>query len=504
MFALNPAAALVGAALAVSACSSPRSGIPQVREIYREAALREARNPVVVIHGILGSRLVDTEDGKIVWGAFTSDAIDPEAADGVRALTDGLRIDGGAMAYDPATARVQPKGPLGALEVGILFSVVNVEIYAGILRALGVGGYVDPISFDPNSPEYAEDHFTCHTFFYDWRRDNVENAIALGRFLENARGEIRGRAENKILELVADGSTEAAADARELREWLDGGFRFDVVAHSMGGLIARYFLRYGLQDLPADGSAPTVTWRGAELIDRLVMVGTPNFGAMDALINLVDGFQPAFILPYYHPAVLSMMPSIYQLLPRTGQGLVLGPTGEVMDFDLFDVEEWDRNGWGLLGDDADRYRQWIWPDAGDAAERRRRAKDHAKWCLDRARQFHAALDQDPETQCPVDMRLFAADAIDTITRTKLRERSDGTLAPTFDDDELYEPGDGTVPRYSAVADRRQGTAMRTWLDSPVPWRSVTFLPDDHVGITRNPLFTNNLLFFLLEQRPRAR
>ena len=48
-------AGAVSCLLLGSCWSTP--GIPANGEIYREAALREARNPVVVIHGILGSRL---------------------------------------------------------------------------------------------------------------------------------------------------------------------------------------------------------------------------------------------------------------------------------------------------------------------------------------------------------------------------------------------------------------------------------------------------------------
>jgi hypothetical protein len=32
----------------------------------------------------------------------------------------------------------------------------------------------------------------------------------------------------------------------------------------------------------------------------------------------------------------------------------------------------------------------------------------------------------------------------------------------------------------------------------LPWHGVTFLSDDHVGITSNPHFANNMLHLLLE------
>ena len=37
-----------------------------------------------------------------------------------------------------------------------VFAVVNVEVYANIIRALGAGGYTDNVLVDPFSPLYAE------------------------------------------------------------------------------------------------------------------------------------------------------------------------------------------------------------------------------------------------------------------------------------------------------------------------------------------------------------
>lgn len=496
--------------LATSGCSSPRDVPPAVRELYREAARRESRNPVVVIHGILGARLLQRSTGRTVWGAFTSDGIDPGTPDGALALALPLDVPENARAYAPELADVQAAGPLGAIELGLFFTVVNVQVYADILRSLGVGGYVDPVLVDPGSPAYDEAHFTCHTFFYDWRRDCVENAIRLGHWLSATRLDIAARARNRVAELRGAGGEDAAREAAELEEWLASGFRFDVVAHSMGGLIARWFLQFGDVDLPADGSVPEVTWRGAEVIDRLILVGTPNLGSIESLQTLLEGFDPGLFLPFYHQALLGTMPSIYQLLPRNGQGLLLregrgDPAQRAVDLDLFDVATWEQNGWGLLDPRSERQLGWLLPQVSAPEERRRIAREYLGWCLERARRFHAALDQDPPRPGPAEIRLFAADTIPTMARAVLREDG-GRLRPRFSGSGTTEPGDGTVARYSAIADRRLGRpgAARGWLDSPVPWSSVTFLPDDHIGLTRNPLFTDNLLFFLLEQRPRSR
>ena len=489
-------------ALLASSCSSPRSHTPEIRRLYGEASKRRIRNPVIVVHGILGARLEHRESRQTVWGAFTSSAADPKTRDGAVRLAVPFADLLTQRAPDLARASVIATGPLEAIKLGLLFAVVNVGVYRDILKTLGVGGYRDPVGVDPSSPQYSLDHFTCFTFFYDWRRDNSVNAVEFGRFLKNTRARIDRGARRRIERLRGEGTPEARAEADELAAWLEAGYRFDVVAHSMGGLVTRYFLRYGDAPLPEDGSAPEVTWAGAAELDRVVLVGTPSLGSMDALQNLVKGFSPGPpLLPEYPPAILGTMTSIYQLLPR-GDGLVVDEAGAPMEVDLFDVDVWDRNDWGLFAPDADEFLRWFLPGVDDRAERRRRARAALTNVLARTRRFHRAIDRFAPG-CPVEMRLFAADTEPTIARVRMLER-DGKLVPTFDDADLYEPGDATVTRRSALADLRPRSAGQDWLRAAVAWDGVTFLPDDHIGLTKNPIFTDNVLFHLLQQPPRAR
>ena len=65
------------------------------------------------------------------------------------------------------------------------------------------------------------------------------------------------------------------------------------------------------------------------------------------------------------------------------------------------------------------------------------------------------------------------------------------------------PGDGTVLRTSAVLDERVGQAWTPGLVSPIAWSSVTFLFSDHLALTQDLGFTDNLLFRLLDS-PRGR
>lgn len=491
----------LAAALAlVASCGSVQVG-PPIAEIYRSSALMETRNPVIVVHGILGARLVQRSTKKIVWGAFTADSVDPNTAAGACTLALPCDAHDQTRPYDVDAQDVYADGPLDQLRVSFLFSVLNVSVYAQIIKALGAGGYSDPVLVDRNSPRYADDHFTCYTFFYDWRRDCVENAMLLGKYIATRRAQIVRSAGAKAQRLRASGDPSQVARGEEIDAWLARGFKFDIVAHSMGGLIARYYLQYGAEDLPADGSVPTITWAGAKEVDRLVQIGTPNLGSMDAFDNLVNGSQLSFLLPRYDPAILGTMPALYQLLPRTRHRLFVDPRGAPVDLDLFDPAVWERNEWGLLDPASDRVLRWLLPKA-TAGERRDAARRHLVWCLERARRFHAAMDRQPTTPPPqAEIHLYAGDNAATLTRAILRPEA-GKLVPQFAGLELlYEPGDEVVARYSAIGDERQARLFRIGAESAIPWTGVTFLSDNHLGLTRNPMFTNNLLFTLLDRTP---
>jgi hypothetical protein len=67
--------------------------VPDLGDIYSAAARRDepGRNPVIVIPGILGSRLLDAETGQLVWGVFSGDYADPRRADGTRLIALPMR-----------------------------------------------------------------------------------------------------------------------------------------------------------------------------------------------------------------------------------------------------------------------------------------------------------------------------------------------------------------------------------------------------------------------------
>src|SRR5262245_34381372 len=179
-------------ALALLASAGCGSGpvAPDLGGIYNpSAAYHDAdRNPVIVIPGILGSRLKDTATSRVVWGAFAGTYANPNTPDGARLAALPLRE--GAPLIELADGVVSD-GALDHVKVEVLGLPLEQEAYHYILRALGVGGYRDESLGLAGAIDYGSEHFTCFQFDYDWRRDNVENARRLHEFILRKRAYVQ-------------------------------------------------------------------------------------------------------------------------------------------------------------------------------------------------------------------------------------------------------------------------------------------------------------------------
>lgn len=457
-----------------------------IATIYENALPNTERNPVVLIHGFAGATLRRVEDEATVWGAFfTKDSLLPSKPAGLRAFAldiDHLprpldQRDLLAIADDTRAVEL-----LARVQADAKVADINVEIYGSLVELIEESGYgscqgVPSAITDLDTPP-------CLTFFYDWRQDNVGNAIRLGRFLDQAR--------SRIEELRAD-----------TRDHAEEKVYFDLIAHSMGGLLARYFLRYGAEDVLSQPDPP-INWRGAEHIDRLIMISTPNFGAMKVLRELVEGRH--YPVVNFEPAMVNTFVSAYQMLPRPDHAVWLDEQGELIEEDLLSATFWEENGWGAFAPGQDKYLAWVFPGEPTSEGRRQRMSEFMTAAFDRGRRFNRVMDRRPEELCPTELTLFAADVQPTMARAILMEK-DGKKILRFDNTKtltLKAPGDRSVTRASSVADERLLGEATGFATSPIPWNRKIFLTDMHRTLLGNPTFQNNLLHILLETPPHRR
>ncbi|MFH1863421.1 MAG: hypothetical protein ABIJ85_00720 [bacterium] len=454
-------------------CSSGQKR-SDLHELYTRSATypKPQRNPVIVIPGLLGSRLRDSESGAIVWGAFSGTFANPRKAKGAR-LASLPMVEN--IPLKDLKDSVVSDGALDRLNVNVFSIPIRLNAYYNILKILGVGGYRDEDLARSGSVKYPPGHFTSFQFDYDWRRDIVENAKQLDIFIKEQRKQVQSEVEKRF-------------------GIKDYDVKFNIVAHSMGGLIARYYLRYGAEDLPEVGALPESTWAGAKHVEKVVLVGTPNAGSITALTNLVKGFKGQPFIPAYSSAILGTMPSFYQLLPQDKQGMVVwADDHEGPSVDIYDPELWKKMKWGLASPKEDRILKMLLPDSKSREERLIVALDHQKKCLQRASRVREALNIQSQPPEHVSFKLFAGDAIMTPSVVSISPQ-DGSITVI-----KKAPGDGAVLRSSALNDERIGGEWSPQLVSPIKWRSVMFLFSDHMGMTEDPAFSDNILYYLLEQ-----
>ena len=244
-----------------------------------------------------------------------------------------------------------------------------VDVYAGVLQLLAAGGFGSddlPVATRPagTAPSFADyrrvvsDEANAFRFAHDWRRDLPSTARRFHRFVISRKRHVAA------IRSLHEGRAVAPSEVR-----------LDLLAHSMGGLLTRYYLMRGTADLGEGGPLPPVTWAGAEHFRRVVFVAPPNAGSILAMENLVLGERFGPLQPVYPPALLATHPAAWQLLPRARhRRLHLAGRPEAV-LDPLDPAVWERVGWGLLDRSpaGARIRALLLPDLpGDAARRARR------------------------------------------------------------------------------------------------------------------------------------
>ena len=227
-------------------------------------AKHRMRDVVVVLPGITGSALSEVNGARTtpIWNLSGG------------AMWQFLRSRGGSL----ETLRVDTHDPRHAPPSGCIVATGLVAGFHGVFGLTKIDGYgemLDEINrrfdltvgrWDDNKPA------NLLPFPYDWRLSNRVAAAALNTVLTT-----------------------------KLRAWRDAIDEPDakviVVAHSMGGLVARYWLE---------------VLGGWKQCRALVTFGTPFQGSVDAVGYVANGYKKAFV---NLTDVLRSCPSVYELLP---------------------------------------------------------------------------------------------------------------------------------------------------------------------------------------------
>ncbi|MFK8014229.1 MAG: hypothetical protein AB8G17_02145 [Gammaproteobacteria bacterium] len=461
--------ALLLTVLMLAGCGGSSSLRPDLVRLYANQTGTALPPPLIVIHGVLGGRLYDPATEQEVWpGKLRRVVFDDYAY---------LKLDINAETLDPEPSTFEVSG--------ITDRAAGRDFYAQILTTLeNVGGYVRT---KPGTAVTGKPTKRFYIYAYDWRQDNVDSARGLDALVEQIR-----------------------------RDYNDPGLRVDVVAHSMGGLITRYFIRYGTTDV-LNGNDFPVVYEGDKKIRRAILLGTPNLGSIAGLDTLLNGHRIG--LGRLAPEIIATFPSAYQVLPHALRDWLVGsdgkpvewyqdPDGKVQQVDQFDIDWWRDHQLSIF-DPAVRERIIKQaPDREQGEAHFERMTRYFETHLERGRRFSWSLTV-PAPHIEQRYAVFGGSCHLTHARG-LMEEIDERFRIRFDPRDvvsrqlgvdytrlLLEPGDGTVTKASLLARQILDPTVRRHRYSFFPLDYSIFLCEDHTRLTENPSFQDNLLNALL-------
>jgi pimeloyl-ACP methyl ester carboxylesterase len=276
---------------------------------------KQTRPVFVFVPGILGSKLSRIENGH---------------AEPFWGTTRAFLWDDPSFRYNPTdTVSAEILDELYVREIDKSF-----DVYGGAYKE------IKAITGAPDS---------VLRFPYDWRQSNVLSAADFSKWL--CRSDNQATIKDRPIVFIA---------------------------HSMGGLVLKYWLKHHYQISHCDGAEPFGKYMK---IVKIIYLGTPNFGAPKAILTFSQGESLYFDKPndesiwrfwakLLHWADVNIIssnlnrygiryPSAYQLLPiygRTAQKCSLSglhendlefqsPNDFPANYDLFDAAVWKELGW---------------------------------------------------------------------------------------------------------------------------------------------------------------
>ncbi len=450
--------AIVGVTLYVDTLLE-RSQRPDLPRLYGQTDKGVVQPPVVFIHGILGAKLRNYDTGAELWPGplyklLTSDRRDL------------------ALKFSPPTY-VSQTGDVSAFAVAE--HTAGKDFYGKILHTLSeAGGYELRIPGQKIEPGKKY----LYEFHYDWRQDNVVSAGKLADFIDQIR-----------------------------RDHGDDQLKVDLVAHSMGGLVARYYIRYGREDVVDDNDFP-VNMYGGQRVRRVVLLGAPNLGSVKILRAFIDGIKIG--LRKIPPETMATMPSLYQLLPHPLNNWLVTNTGKPLQRDLFSVETWRRFQWSIFNPHVKAAIIAEFADPKQGEQHYANLQQYFEKYIERARRFVWSLTVPLPEDHPM-LVVFGGDCRLTPARILVEEVNGISEIRMYPEDVtqpvagvdygqlLLEPGDGSVTKASLLGRDTLDPSIQRNKYSFFPLAYAILLCEDHNSLTGNVSFQNNLLNTLLSQ-----
>lgn len=464
-----------------SGCFGGGKRVPNLDAIFAQTKLRKGKRPVIIIPGILGSELINAETKERVWIYLSP------------SKTDGL-----SLPISPNLAQNRDK--LVATRIlereKISKFLPEVSIYEALIRAMeNYGGYTKGDWENPDTSAGGMDKY--YVFAYDWRLDNVENARLLIRRVEQLRQKIG-----------------------------DADLRFNIIAHSMGGLITRYAAMYGDADLPSNGARPAPNWAGAKYFNKIFMFGTPNEGSMQTLKLLLKGYSVGgFNINVLNREVAITSPAVFQLLPHQTAVRIYDEDLNPISLDLYDPATWKKYGWSAYADQTFLNKFAGQPGAVDASGKKSEFAAVSLSDLDayfantlaRAKLFHEALDADASVPSALSFFAFGSDCDETLDGVILRKaaktgawqtiftpkpyKTSAGRSITADEvrAKLFAPGDTSVTRRSLLAETITEQNYRNSIfrrNLPV---TATFSCETHNELPNSKILQDNFLTALMQE-----
>lgn len=439
--------------VSVSGCANldPK---PDLARLYEGASRNQSQPPVIIIHGLMGSTLIDEKTREEIWPGSLS------------ALAFSNYRELSRLAADERNGRKLIPGDL-------LFGIGGYDVYSGLRDTLEQIG-----RFQRGKPGVAviEGHRRqYYILLYDWRQDNMNAVRALHDLIDQIR-----------------------------IDYADPTLRVDIVAHSNGGLIANYYLRYGPQDV-LDWENPAQWQEASQRVRRVALVGTPSLGSVVSVRRLFQGFRIA--LRNVPVEVLTTFSTPFETLPHPLIKSIVGVDAQPIDMNIYDPQAWKQKQWSVYSPEVvNRVRRSAENEAQGRADVARLQIAFER-NLHRAERFHWVMTP-PLQDRGIDIAVFGGDCELTEARALLVNDEKGErllfgrraiqkLYPGFDHDHvLLEPGDGLVTRASQVgrATTAGGTERQPFNFFPIA--QSFFLCERHGKLSVNPYFQDNLLYFL--------